>query len=152
MVDVNEKKLIEKITGDSVLYITLLNRELNQLNEHNMIKTFIWLKLIEEYKNPSISNLGQKINVSKSQMTSRIDSLVENGYITRVSDDVDRRIIRIKLTEHGHDFLDSTQKTLEADLDKLLSPLNLEEMLELETSVQTIKNIVLKIQNTNQKS
>lgn len=44
-----------------------------------MIKTFIWLKLIDEYNQPSISNMGRKINVSKSQMTYRVDDLVKKA-------------------------------------------------------------------------
>jgi len=153
MVSVNDKsEPIEKITADAILYITLLNRELNQLNDHKMIKTFVWLKLIDEYKQPSISNMGRKINVSKSQMTSRIDDLVKKGLIERINDEVDRRIIRIKLTSHGNDYLRNTQKTLEVDIRELIAPLNLEERKEFERSIQTIKNTLFKIKLSKKES
>ena len=153
MVSVNDKsEPIEKIAADAILYITLLNRELNQLNDHKMIKTFVWLKLIDEYKQPSISNMGRKINVSKSQMTSRIDDLVKKGLIERINDEVDRRIIRIKLTSHGNDYLRNTQKTLEVDIRELIAPLNLEERKEFERSIQTIKNTLFKIKLSKKES
>lgn len=142
-----KNRAIKKIIENGVLYTTLFNRELNQLNEHSTIKTFVWLKLIDEYNNPSISKLGMNINVSKSQMTSRIDKLVAKGLVERINDDMDRRIIRIKLTKQGQDFLDNTQRTLEADIKELLNPMDLEEIKELETGIQTIKNTVLKLQH-----
>lgn len=58
---------------------------------------------------------------------------------------MDRRIIRIKLTSQGHDYLKNAQKTLEIDIKKLLAPLTLEKIKELEKSIQTIKNTMLKI-------
>lgn len=39
----------------------------------------MWLKLIDEYNQPSISNMGRKINVSKSQMNYRVDDLVKKA-------------------------------------------------------------------------
>jgi len=146
-----KKKLIEEIMGDALVYITLFHRELNQLNEHKFMKTLLWLTLIDEYGHPSISNLGKKINVSKSQMTARIDQLVEDGLIERINDAQDRRIIRIQLTPEGREFLKSSQKNIETNTNQLIAPLSTEDLEELQTSVKTIKKIVLKIQQYKKK-
>lgn len=143
-----KKKILEEIMGDTLVYLTLFYRELNQLNEHKFMKTLLWLSLIDEYGHPSISNLGRKINVSKSQMTSRVDQLVEDGLIERINDEKDRRIIRIQLTSEGRKFLKSSPKDIEANANKLIDPLNIEDLKELQTSIKTIKKIVKKIQQS----
>jgi DNA-binding MarR family transcriptional regulator len=143
-----KSKILEEIMGDTLVYITLFNRELNHLNEHKFMKTLLWLTLIDEYGNPSISNLGKKINVSKSQMTSRVDQLVSEGLIERVNDNQDRRIIRIQLTKNGKEFLRNSQKNIETNMNELIAPLSVEDLEDLETSIQTIKKIVLKIQQS----
>ncbi len=139
-------KLVEEIMEDALIYIRLFNRELILLDEKEFLKTFFWLILIEQYNNPSISVLGKKLKVSKSQMTPKIDKLVKAGFIDRVNDEKDRRIIRIALTSEGRNFIKNSQNTVKGDMKQLLSPLSLKEVEELKKSIETIKNVVLKIQ------
>ncbi|ADZ09684.1 regulatory protein MarR [Methanobacterium lacus] len=151
-VNLDEKnRVFEEIMGDTIVYVTLFKRELNQLNEQKFMKTLLWLTLIDEYGSPSISNLGRKINVSKSQMTSRVDQLVEDGLIERINDTEDRRIIRIQLTKNGKNFLKDSKKNIEAEMNELIAPLSVEDIEDLKTSVLTIKKIVLKIQQSKKK-
>ena len=147
-----KNRVFEEIMGDALVYITLFKRELNQLNEQKFMKTLLWLTLIDEYGSPSISNLGKKINVSKSQMTSRVDQLVEDGMIERINDTEDRRIIRIQLTKNGKDFLKNSKKMIEGSMNELIDPLIVEDLENLRTSIQTIKKIVLKIQQSKKKA
>lgn len=145
----NEKtKILEDIMGDTLVYITLFHRELNQLNEYKYMKTLLWLSLIDEYGNPSISNLGKKVNVSKSQMTARVDQLVQDGLIERINDVKDRRIIRIQLTTKGKEFLKTAPENMKSRTNELIAPLSVENLKDLQTSVKTIKTIVHKIQQS----
>ena len=135
-------KLIEAIMEDALIYIRLFNRELILLDEREFLKTFFWLILIEQYNNPSISILGKKLKVSKSQMTPRIDKLVKAGFIDRMQDEKDRRIIRIALTSEGRNFIKNSQKTVKGDMKQLLSTLTFKEIVELKKSIKTIKKIL----------
>lgn len=145
-----EKKidnLIEGMLEDTLIYTILFNRELTNLGEREFIKTFLWLISIEQYDNPSLSGLGKMLNVSKSQMTLKMDKLAEAGFTERIPDRNDRRIIRIVLTSEGRNFIKNSQKTVKESLTQLLSPLSFEEVEELKKSITTIKNVVLKIQD-----
>jgi DNA-binding MarR family transcriptional regulator len=145
-----EKKidnLIEGMLEDTLIYTILFNRELTSLGEREFIKTFLWLISIEQYDNPSLSGLGKMLNVSKSQMTLKMDKLAEAGFTERIPDRNDRRIIRIVLTPEGRNFIKNSQKTVKESLTQLLSPLSFEEIEELKKSITTIKNVVLKIQD-----
>jgi DNA-binding MarR family transcriptional regulator len=145
--DENKKdNLIDEILGDTLIYSALFNRELTNLDEREFIKTFLWLISIEEYDNPSLSGLGKMLNVSKSQMTLKMDKLAQAGYTERIPDKEDRRIIRIVLTPEGKSFIENSRKTVKEGMKQLLSPLSVEEIEELKKSIATIKNIVLKIQ------
>ncbi len=138
-------KLVKGMMEDTLIYIKLFNRELIHLGDRKFMKTYFWLILIDQYDNPSISGLGKKLRVSKSQMTSRMDQLVNEGLIKRVHDENDRRIIRLALTPRGENFVNESRKHVENGLNQLLSSLNLEEVEELKKSIETIKKIVLKI-------
>ena len=145
----DEKKidfLIDELLEDTLIYTILFNRELNNLGERDFIKTFLWLISIEEYDNPSLSGLGKMLNVSKSQMTLKMDKLEQAGYTERIPDNEDRRIIRIVLTEEGLSFIKNSKKTVKEGMGQLLSPLSIGEIEELKKSITTIKNVVLKIQ------
>lgn len=151
MGETTNNKMTEEMMKDTLLYVKLFNRKVSHLHEKGIMKTLTWLILIEQYGNPSISGLGRVLNVSKSQMTARLDKLVESGLIERVHDSEDRRIIRIVLTSEGQNFIKNYQKTVKESMDQLLSPLSHEEVKELKKSIKTIKNAVLKIQNVQNK-
>ncbi len=139
--------LVEEILEDTLIYTILFNRELNNLGEREFIKTFVWLISIEKYGNPSLSGFGKMLNISKSQMTLKMDKLTEAGYTERKPDKKDRRIIRIELTPEGRNFIRNSKKTVKESMTQILSPLTYEEIEELKKSISTIKKIVLKIQD-----
>ena len=139
--------MIEGMLEDTLIYTVLFNRELTNLGEREFIKTFLWLISIEQYDNPSLSGLGKMLNVSKSQMTLKMDKLTEAGFTERIPDKNDRRIIRIMLTPKGQNFIKNSKTTVKESMTQLLSPLSYEELEELKSSIATIKNVVLKIQD-----
>lgn len=139
---------LEEMIGDTLLYVMLFKNKLTRLSENKIVmKTLAWLLLVEQLDNPSISELGDGLNVSKSQMTARVDKLVEAGLIERVPDKGDRRKIWIVLTPEGKDFIKNSQKTVKENMNQLLSPLSLKEVEELKKSIRTIKKVSLKIQD-----
>ena len=148
MNEINAEPLIEDIMIDTLIYTRLFNRELDLLGEREFIKRFLWLILIDQYNNPSISELGKILKVSKSQMTLKMDKGVEAGFIERVPDKEDRRIIRINLTDKGKNYIISSQKTIKESMNQLLTPLNAKEIEELKNSIKIIKKVVLKIQQS----
>jgi DNA-binding MarR family transcriptional regulator len=75
-------------------------------------------------------------------MTPRIDKLVKAGFIDRMQDEKDRRIIRIALTSEGRNFIKNSQKTVKGDMKQLLSTLTFKEIVELKKSIKTIKKIL----------
>ena len=146
MMDGKSDKLIDEMLENSIIYIKIFNRELVNLSERKFMKTFFWLTLIEQYDNRSMSALAKTLNISKTQITPKIDELVKDGLLMRVPDENDRRVLRIVLTDEGKDLIKKSNKTVKEGMNQLLSPLNPKELEELGKSIEVIKNTVLKIQ------
>ena len=147
MVENLKDELVEEIMQDSLLYMKLFNELLSNLGQKKFMRIITWLIVIEEYNNPSLSELGGMLNLTKAQMTIKTDWLTELGLIERVPDKRDCRIIRLALTPEGHNFLKNSQNTVIENMNQLFAPLDLKRVEELKKSVETIKNVVLEIQD-----
>jgi DNA-binding MarR family transcriptional regulator len=49
----------------------------------------------------SMSELGKRQYISKPYMTVLVDQLIQDGYVQRIPDTVDRRVINIAITAEG---------------------------------------------------
>lgn len=84
------------------------------------------------------SQLAEICGVNKSAITSKIDRLVAKGYVERIRDENDRRIVFLQITEKGHDMYENVQTKIEDFVGCYLQELEEEE-------VETFLNIYEKI-------
>ena len=62
----------------------------------------LWaLKTISENESLSLSDLGKRMYLHPSTITGVIDRLEKKRYVTRIRDQVDRRVIYVELTAEG---------------------------------------------------
>ncbi len=94
-----------------------------------------------------MSEIGRKVCISKSNMTSLIDKLVEEGLAERLPDKNDRRVINIVITEKGHEQVNNWRKYQNKAIKRKLSGLNNEDLEKLYESMENIKNILIKIRD-----
>ena len=92
-----------------------------------------------------MSEIGNKIGISKPNMTSIINSLIKEGKVKRTSSQNDRRIIVIEITTEGKYALLKARDNLKRGFKKKLALLNSQEMLSLSNSLSTTKTLVLKM-------
>lgn len=90
-----------------------LNRMIEQMAEENLAESGISLRLVEIleclYHHPAgvmtPADLSEEVNLSRSAMTSALDSLEKLGYAKRNPHPSDRRMFEISLTEMGRLFM-----------------------------------------------
>lgn len=90
-----------------------LHRMIEQLVEENLAEKGISLRLVEIleclFHHPdgvmTPADLSEEVNLSRSAMTSALDSLEKLGYAMRRPHPVDRRMFEISLTESGRSFI-----------------------------------------------
>ena len=62
----------------------------------------LWaLKTISQNESLSLSDLGKRMYLHPSTITGVIDRLEKKRYVTRIRDEVDRRVIYVQLTAEG---------------------------------------------------
>jgi DNA-binding MarR family transcriptional regulator len=92
-----------------------------------------------------MSEIGRLVYISKSNMTSLIDKLVEDGLAERLPDENDRRVINIALTDKGKDLLKNWRKHANNEIKNNLSTLTDEDLEKFYESIETMKSILFKI-------
>jgi DNA-binding MarR family transcriptional regulator len=92
-----------------------------------------------------MSEIGRLVYISKSNMTSLIDKLVENGLAERLPDKNDRRVINIALTDKGKELLKDWRKYSNTEIKMNLSTLSNEDLEKFYESIENIRDILLKM-------
>ena len=94
-----------------------------------------------------MSEIGRLVHISKSNMTSLIDKLVENGLAERLPDKNDRRVINIAITDKGTELLKDWRKYSNNEIKKNLSALSDEDLEKFYDSIENINDILKKMGN-----
>lgn len=106
------------------------------------IKVILYL---EKVKSSSISQIANKLNISKSNMTPIIDKLIELNLVNRYSDNNDRRVLRVELTPKALDLFKSLESIAKEILKTKISSLSADDLDTLYDSLHTLLNILSKL-------
>ncbi len=94
----------------------------------------------------TMSQLASKINTSNEQATRAVAQLVDRGFIERMQDNSNRRVINIRLTDTAHDFIRSTQNEM---LGQLLDRFENVSDNEMEKFLDAINQIIKVLRKTS---
>jgi DNA-binding MarR family transcriptional regulator len=86
---------------------------------------------IMKYRSPTMSVLSSALSVPFSTATRIVDSMVVDGYVKRLPDPEDRRIVKVALTTRGLQLHDRIEKTTGEHVQKILACLNRDEQAKL---------------------
>ena len=93
----------------------------------------------------TMSQLAAKINTSNEQATRAVAQLVDKGFIIRMQNPRNRRVINIKLTEEANVFLEKMKNDIIDELVTKFSALTDDEMKTLYESVVNVSTILKKV-------
>jgi DNA-binding MarR family transcriptional regulator len=107
-----------------------LREKIEQISDGNVFFT-IGFVFSHQSEPVTMGDLSRILGVPFSTVTRTVDWLVENGYIQRLADPEDRRVVRVELTEAGKElYLSMNSHMLEAT-ELILHNFSLEERKEL---------------------
>lgn len=86
----------------------------------------------------SMYELSEAIGITGSTMTRIVDPLVNKGLVQRKTDDEDRRIVRVSLTEQGRTLRLTLEKELQEFFKLVLGEIQDDE---LQTIVDSVKKV-----------
>lgn len=102
---------------------------------------------VEEPASPKF--IGDILHISKQQMTSITERLVDAGFVTRATDPSDRRRLLLSLTDDGARVLDDQNDVVRRKFIESLAGLTDAEQDELASSIRTISHYVEKMRNAS---
>jgi len=93
----------------------------------------------------NMSQLAAKINTSNEQATRAVAQLVDRGFIVRIQNPGNRRVINIRLTEEAQIFLNKMKSEIMDDLINKFSEIPDEEMEKLYESLRQVSGVLKKV-------
>lgn len=93
----------------------------------------------------SITQLSQRLNISKPNMTPIIDKLILEGLVTRSEDPNDRRVIKVEITKKACDLFEAHKEKVTNSLTNKLAKLNSQDLNDLEHLTSALSTIISKL-------
>lgn len=145
-----DEERLNQMVDDIYLFFPLFRKKLfkhkRKLKQNRMPHSYYHiLKVLKKRGELPMSEIGRMVYISKSNMTSLIDNLVENGLAERLPDKNDRRVINITLTKKGNELLMEWRKHSNNEIKMNLASLSEEDLEKFSDSVKNIKEILNKI-------
>jgi DNA-binding MarR family transcriptional regulator len=124
----------------------LLRAALDSINVDISPLHFEIMRLVKEENTLRITDIGERLQVARAQMTHLIDKLAELGMVERQADSADRRVTNIVLTAKGDAFVDEHGSNVLKATKELLSGLTDEELSDLSASLERLREILSRLQ------
>ncbi len=123
-----------------ILTIALKDMHLSMGMYHLLV-----LQVLADEGDQAVNDVGQKLAISKSQMTFATNRLIDMGFINRQPDDEDRRKIRIGLTLRGRWVIEELTKNIQKEMTRLLNDLPDEDIIALESGLLILDQLSEKL-------
>lgn len=129
-------EVLSRKIDKKILTIALKDMHLNMGMYHLLV-----LQVLADEGDQAVNDVGQKLAISKSQMTFATNRLIDLGLINRQLDDEDRRKIRIGLTLRGRWVVEELTKNIQKEMTRLLNDLSDEEIITLESGLLILDHL-----------
>ena len=93
----------------------------------------------------TMTELAKVLMMKKPQLTHLVETLVILGLVKRLPDETDRRVIHLTLTNNGRVKFKVLRQNLKETIKKRLASLTPEELIQMSTALETLRNTISKI-------
>jgi DNA-binding MarR family transcriptional regulator len=145
--------MIEILTGLIPVFTKMIKQvhyELLQNMEISSVHIYI-LFILNSEGQLNMSTLSKKMMAPKPNVTVFVEKLIELGYIERVYNEKDRRIISVRLTEAGHECISRHIIEIKKYFKNLLSHYDEKDLRLLKTSLENADYFLEKYKNRKEK-
>jgi DNA-binding MarR family transcriptional regulator len=91
----------------------------------------------------TLTQLAEDTSVTAPTMSNTITALENRGWVSRIRDTKDRRVVYIQLTQIGMEALNRMGEATRKRLRELIEPLNAEDRVDLERGLSVLQKMVL---------
>jgi len=93
----------------------------------------------------TMTELAKTLMMTKPQLTHVVNRLVKLGIVERQPDAMDRRVIHVALTDNGRKTFEDMRQKMKEKIKNRLASLTSEELNQMSTALETLRNIVGKL-------
>lgn len=127
------------------LLVNLFNNIL-AIEENNLRKQHVELSMTEVHileaivksESNMMSVVAKYLMVTQGTLTVSVSKLEKKGYVERIKDDEDRRVVRLVITDKARAVLEVHDEFHAQMIDKIVNELDIEEEQELLRSLQRV--------------
>ncbi|KYK28999.1 hypothetical protein AYK20_06260 [Thermoplasmatales archaeon SG8-52-1] len=98
------------------------------------------LHFIKHNNNCKTSEIANFLSVSAPDATRIVETLVKKGFVERINDEKDRRIIRLLIKEEGKKVVETIKQELALSFSKILEKINEEDAKALLRGMKALSN------------
>jgi DNA-binding MarR family transcriptional regulator len=117
-------------------------RHMSEYKGKITLPQFLILGFLHVNDESKMSDLAHFMNVTTAAMTGIVERLVRDGYLVRVYDDKDRRIIKVKLTLEGNGLVKEINQHKRQMLIKIFSDISVADRRQYLRILTQIKDIL----------
>ena len=112
--------------------------------KHNemMLLMFLHHNLQQDCPGIQPSELGEILQLTRPAVTSLVNSLEDKGYVERINDAEDRRVVFVRPTNKGIELVEDSKRTLAENISEILELLGEEDTHELMRITRKIRSIL----------
>lgn len=131
---------LNELLVDLFNYILLIEeKNLRDLGASLSMTEVHILEAIQKSESNMMSQIAKRLMVTQGTLTVSASKLIKKGYVERVRDEKDKRIVRLLLTEKADPILAIHDEFHEEMIEKLLNELELNKEEEL---IRSLKNLM----------
>ena len=136
--------LVGNIISIKPMFYQILGK-LIPLNSDITPGAYYVMMYLKKHDSLSMSDLGKMLLISKPNVTALVNKLITKGFVIRSSTKQDRRIIMIRLSSKGIQFIEKINKKYLIQIKKRFMSLSDEEQELFSVSLQNVSDILSKI-------
>jgi DNA-binding MarR family transcriptional regulator len=140
---------LESIADDILASFPILFRRVSKEKGHPSAKRLdqspLVLGMLLNHGPMTMSEIGRKMGISKPYATVLVDRLIQKGFVERVSEAKDRRLVNIKITTSGRNTYKEFRKVAREIVIRNLSSLTSDDVSAFYSSMKTIRSITSKL-------
>jgi len=150
-----KNEMLDSVTEDLFTIPPLIGRSIRRklfrtalahIREDISPPHFEIMRTLDESGTLHVTEIGERLQIPRPQMTHLIDKLVSLDMVERQPDARDRRIINIALTSKSKSLLKKHKRMMENAIKETLSSLTDKDLKELSTSLRKLRDILSKLQ------
>ncbi|MDO4745328.1 MAG: nitronate monooxygenase [Bacillota bacterium] len=142
--DKNVKKVNEILVNLFNMVLELEEKAVNESSFKDLSITEVHtLVAIGKGRPRTMTHVANLLGINVSTLTTAINKLVKKGYVERLRDEEDRRIVRIHLTKEGVEAVEAHEDFHELMITEALSHIPAEQLPKFISSMDNINNFFL---------